>query len=79
MLASNEENDMQASTLTEVAMNDLELWTMDDAEAWNEAALCPDLDIAMDDDPMLDNDFWMESDSCEVLSIEGLGRLGIRI
>ncbi len=70
---------MQASTITEVAMNDLELWTMDDAEAWNEAARCSDMDGAMDDDPMLDNDFWLENDSCEVLSVEGLGRLGIHI
>ena len=69
---------MQASTVTEAAMNDLELWTMDDAEAWNEAARSSDMDIALDDDPVLDNDFWLENDSCEVLSIEGLGRLGIR-
>ena len=70
---------MQANTLTEVAANDLELWTMDDAEAWNEAARCSELDVTMDDDAILDDDFWMESDSCEVLSIEGLGRLGIRL
>ncbi len=70
---------MQANTITEVAMNDLELWTMDDAEAWNEAARCADLDASMDEDPVLDNDFWLENDSCEVLSVEGLGRLGIRL
>ncbi len=70
---------MQANAITEVAMNDLELWTMDDAEAWNEAARDSELAVAMDDDPMLDDDFWMESDSCEVLSVEGLGRLGIHI
>ncbi len=69
---------MQATTLTEVAANDLELWTMDDAEAWNEAARNSELALALDDDSMLDDDFWMESDSCEALSMESLGRLGIR-
>ncbi len=68
---------MQARTQPELLTNDLELWTLDDAEAWKEAETSPDRWI--DEDPLLDNDLWMEGTDCDSLSIEGLGRLGIHI
>ncbi len=67
---------MQATTQTQVTLNDLELWTLDDAEAWKEAEIgAPNM--WKDEDPLLDNDLWMEGAECNSLSIEGLGRLGI--
>ncbi len=70
---------MQARTQTELKAIDLELWTLDDAEAWKEAekGLAPNMWI--DEDPLLDNDLWMEGSDVDTLSIEGLGRLGIRV
>ncbi len=70
---------MQARTQLEVTPNDLELWTLDDADAWKEAEVGSTSDLWMDDDPLLDNDLWMEGSDCESLSVAGLGRLGIRI
>ncbi len=68
---------MQTRTQMEVTPNDLELWTLDDAEAWKEAEGGSSSDLWMDEDPVLDNDLWMEG--ADVLSISGLGRLGIRV
>ena len=69
---------MQPRSLMEVTTNDLELWTLDDAETWKEAEVCP-IPEGWADDPLLDNDLWMENTDCGSLSIEALGQLGIRV
>ena len=70
---------MQARTQTELKANDLELWTLDDAEAWKEAEVGSTPDMWQDEDSLLDDDLWMEGTDYDTLSIEGLGRLGIRV
>ncbi len=69
---------MEARTLSEVNSNDLDLWTLDDADAWKEAERSLGPDLWTEEDPVLDNDLWMD-DCLEVLSVRGLGRLGIRV
>ena len=63
----------------ELKANDLELWTLDDAEAWKEAEVGSAPDAWIEEDPLLDNDLWMEGADTDSLSIEGLGRLGIHL
>ncbi len=70
---------MQTRTQMEVTPNDLELWTLDDAEAWKEAEVGSSSDLWLDEDPLLDNDLWMEGADSDSLSINGLSRLGIRV
>ncbi len=70
---------MHARTQTEIKTTDLELWTLDDAEAWKEAETGSAPNMWLDEDPLLDNDLWMEGSDVDSLSIEGLGRLGIRV
>lgn len=69
---------MQPSSHSQVSSNDLEIWTLDDAEAWREAERCPEFE-GLEDDPVLDNDLWMDADLDGALSIRALGRLGIRV
>ena len=69
---------MRARTLTEVNSNDLDLWTLDDADAWKDAERGLGPETWTEDDPVLENDLWMD-DRCEVLSVRGLNRLGIRM
>ena len=70
---------MQRRTQTELKADDLELWTLDDAEAWKDAEVGSTPDAWLDEDPLLDNDLWIEGADYDTLSIEGLGRLGIRV
>ena len=70
---------MQARTQLELRTNDLELWTLDDADAWKEAEVGTPPDLWMDEDPLLENDIWMEGADCDTLSVGGLGRLGVRV
>ncbi len=67
------------TTQTNATLNDLELWTLDDAEAWKEAEVGSAPEMWMDEDPLLDNDLWMDGMSGDSLSVESLGRLGIRV
>lgn len=69
---------MQTATHSEVSRRELELWTLEDAETWKEAELCADSEVWMDEDPLLDNDLWLDGDCGEGLTLESLGRLGIR-
>ena len=69
---------MEARSRLELAQNDLELWTLDDAEAWKEAEDFARSQRWADDDPVLDDDLWLEGEESGTLSIRGLGRLGIR-
>ncbi len=70
---------MQTRTRPELMLNDLELWTLDDAEVWNMAERSPVSEVPIEDDLLLDSDFWLEDENCGTLSTRGLGRLGIRI
>ena len=70
---------MQPRTHSEASGQDLELWTLDDADAWKETELFADSEAGTEDDPLLDNDLWMDTDCGDVLSFETLGRLGIRV
>ena len=69
---------MQTTARSEVSRQELELWTVEDAETWKEAELFADSEVWLDEDQLLDNDLWMDTD-CGELSIESLGRLGIRV
>ena len=57
---------------------DIELWSLEDAEAWKEAELCDDFETWMDEDCLLDNDLWMDAEAGSGISPESLNRLGIR-
>ena len=70
---------MQPRTHLEVSRQELELWTLEDAETWKEAELFSDCEILVDDDHLLDNDLWLDTDCGDGLSLETLGRLGIRV
>lgn len=70
---------MQARTEGDASRNHPELWTLDDAEAWREAELDSDVDMWMDDCPVLDDDLWMDSGIGETLTVRSLGQLGIRV
>ena len=70
---------MQPRTHSQVSLQELELWTLEDAETWKEAELLTDNEVLLDEDLLLDNDLWMDSDCTEGLSLESLGRLGIRV
>ena len=69
---------MEARSRMELTPNDLELWTLDDAESWKEAETIATSEAWVDDDPVLDNDIWLGDDDSGTLSVRGLGRLGIR-
>ena len=70
---------MQPRTHSQVNRRELELWTLEDADTWKEAELFSDNEVLVDDDHLLDNDLWMDTDCGDVLSLESLGRLGIRV
>lgn len=70
---------MRARPQTDLTPNDLELWTLDDAEAWKEAETGSTVDLWLEEDPVLDSDLWMEGADHDSLSLEGLGRLGVHI
>ncbi|MCP3962076.1 MAG: hypothetical protein GY719_29895 [bacterium] len=71
---------MQQSNHSQIGRLDLELWTRDDADAWNEAQLFPDSETGLDEDPLLDNDLWMSTDvGGYTVSIGGGGRLQLRL
>ena len=69
---------MEARSRFELTQNDLELWTLDDAETWKEAEAFAKSQLWIDDDPVLDDDLWMEGEEGGSLSMRSLGRLGIR-
>lgn len=75
----DEEDDMQTRTQMEVTPNDLELWTLDDAEAWKEAEGGTSSDLWMDEEQLLEDDLWMDGADSDSLSFSGLGRVGIRL
>lgn len=56
-----------------------ELWTGDDAEFWQEAENSPGSEGWMEDDCLLENDLWTESQTGEQLSLSNLRELGIRV
>jgi len=68
---------MQVTSLSELTSNELELWTLDDAEAWKEAEVGPAPEKWMEEDPLLDCDLWMEGPDTDTISIHGLGRLSL--
>ena len=70
---------MQPRTHSEVSRQELELWTLEEADSWKDAELFSDGEAAIEDDILLDNDLWMDTDCGDVLSFESLGRLGIRV
>ncbi len=70
---------MQTRIRPELTINDLELWTLDDAEAWNAAENRLVSEVRIDDDPLLDDDLLMAGETPATLSIRGLERLGIRV
>ena len=70
---------MQPRTQPQVDRQELELWSLEDADTWKEAELFSDNEVLMDEDHLLDNDLWMDTDCGDVLSLESLGRLGIRV
>ena len=68
-----------ATTHSEVNRQELELWTLEDAETWKEAEFFAETEVWMDEDPLLDNDLWMDGEGGAELTLEGLNRLGIRV
>lgn len=70
---------MQPRTHSQASRQELELWTLDDADAWKEAELFADSEAWTDEDPLVDNDLWTDADCVSGLTIEGLGQLGIRV
>ncbi len=70
---------MLPRTHVEVSRQELELWTLEDADTWKEADLFSDSEVWTEEDPLLDNDLWMDTGGGDSLSLESLGRLGIRV
>ena len=71
---------MRQTTDSRFGSQDIDVWTPDDAEAWNEAQLSSSSETALDEDPLLDNDLWMNADvGGDTVAISGLGRLQLRL